>query len=297
MEKSNKHRPPLYELYGEMGRDAALDGLHVESIADRSRLHNWEIQSHRHGALVQLLLIEQGHATVWIDGQKLELRAPALVWLPALTVHGFCFRPETSGHVVTIEQGWLRKLLGSTSGSWDELEHPRGLSLPRRGQPFVSLQPIVTGLGLAYRGTERWRAEMLEGSMLLLSSMLARQARLTQPAISPVPAEGRSVLHLARFRAQVEAHFKSQPDLASLVEPLGITPAQMNRICRSSLHCSALNLLHQRLLLEAKRELGYTTLQVRQISDALGFSDPAYFTRFFRRLTGVSPRQWRDARR
>ena len=38
-------------------------------------------------------------------------------------------------------------------------------------------------------------------------------------------------------------------------------------------------------------------LQVRQISDGLGFSDPAYFTRFFRRLTGRSPKDWREAER
>ena len=51
------------------------------------------------------------------------------------------------------------------------------------------------------------------------------------------------------------------------------------------------------VLLEAKRELGYTTLQVRQIADGLGFTDPAYFTRFFQRLTGQSPSAWRDTPR
>jgi AraC family transcriptional activator of pobA len=78
-----------------------------------------------------------------------------------------------------------------------------------------------------------------------------------------------------------------------LVEPLGITTTQLNRLCRRHLRCSALDVLHQRLLLEAKRELRYTALQVRQISDGLGFSDPAYFTRFFRRLAGRSPQEWR----
>ena len=129
--KREARRPPLYELYGELGRDAALDGLHVESIADRSRLHNWEIDLHRHATLVQLLLIERGQAQVQLDGEALNLPAPALVWVPAMSVHGFRFLPETEGHVVTLELEWLRKLAGPASGVLAELGHARGRSLGR----------------------------------------------------------------------------------------------------------------------------------------------------------------------
>ncbi|HEY0954875.1 MAG TPA: AraC family ligand binding domain-containing protein, partial [Roseateles sp.] len=161
---SDKHkdaRPPLYELYGELGRDAALDGLHVESIADRSRLHNWEIGLHRHGGLMQLLLIVRGRALVQIDGHRLTLAAPALVWVPPLTIHGFQFEPDTSGHVVTLERDWLHERVAARGGAWPELEHPRALTLARRGPAFQALQPLVAGLGLEYHGTQRWRGQAL----------------------------------------------------------------------------------------------------------------------------------------
>ena len=45
-----------------------LDGLHLESIAERSRLHNWNIRPHRHAALLQWLLIERGRAEVEMPG-------------------------------------------------------------------------------------------------------------------------------------------------------------------------------------------------------------------------------------
>ena len=57
---------------------------------------------------------------------------------------------------------------------------------------------------------------------------------------------------------------------------------------------SVLEYLHLRLLLEAKRNLVYTTMTVAQISDLLGFSEVAYFSRFFRHLEGVSPREFRQ---
>jgi len=55
--------------------------------------------------------------------------------------------------------------------------------------------------------------------------------------------------------------------------------------------------MHARLLLQAQRELTYSRLSVKQIAFELGFTDAAYFTRFFRRLAGCSPAQWRLAQR
>lgn len=285
---------PLYELYGELHPIAALDGLHLESIADRSRLHNWEIDAHRHAALVQLLLIEAGEARVQIDGRVLALRAPAVVWVPALVVHGFAFTPDTEGHVVTLDQARLRSLLEGASALWDSLAAPRATALAPDAPQALTLLALGRALRDDYAGTSAWRSQVLDGAVLMAATLVARLPSLSAEAAGPAAPAGRAIQHLARFREQVERHFRHHPSLDALAEPLGITATQLNRICRRHLNCTALAVLHQRLLLEAKRELGYTTLQVQQIADGLGFADPAYFTRFFMRLTGQSPSAWRD---
>lgn len=285
---------PLYELYGELGRDEALDGFHLESIADRSRLHNWEIRPHRHASLVQLLLIQAGSARVEIDGLMLELRAPAAVWVPALTVHGFAFTPQTQGHVLTLDQARLRALLGPARGLWEGLAASRAVALKRGSASSQTLLAAARALSNDYDGCSPWRAQVLDGALLMAVALIARLPALVA---EPARAEGRAIRHLARYREEVERQFRSQPSLDALAAPLGITTTQLNRLCRLHLGCSALDVLHQRLLLEAKRELGYTTLQVRQIADGLGFADPAYFTRFFQRLTGQPPTTWRQGQR
>ena len=288
--------PPLYELYGEAGRDASLDGLHLESIADRSRLHNWEIRPHRHATLLQLLLIEHGRAQVEIDGRKLALQGPAVIWVPPFSVHGFGFAAETRGHVVTLDLGWLHDLLSGIDGLWDELQHSRACELRKTSASLLTLQATVESLKLEYEATNAWRSLMLGSAVLMLAATIARTPRLVEASQQPSGAEGRSMIHLKKFREQVEQQFRNHKNLTELIAPIGVTTTQMNRLCRRYLHCSALDVLHQRLLLEAKRELGYTTLQVSQISEGLGFTDPAYFTRFFRRLTGQSPKEWREKR-
>jgi AraC family transcriptional regulator, transcriptional activator of pobA len=285
--------PPLYELYGEIGRDAALDGLHMESIADRSRLHNWEIQPHRHAALVQLLLIESGTARVQIDGLLLELRAPAIVWVPMLVVHGFAFSPETEGHVITLDQARVRSLIGSSRGLWQGLGASRVAALAVDSPQGQTLLAIARALRDDYAGASPWRTQVLDGAVLMAAALVARLPLLAAETAEAAEPEGRAMQHLARYREQVERHYRSHPTLDTLAAPLGITTTQLTRLCRQHLNCSALDVLHQRLLLEAKRELSYTTLQVRQIADGLGFADPAYFTRFFQRLTGRSPSGWR----
>ncbi|KQV88857.1 helix-turn-helix domain-containing protein [Pelomonas sp. Root1237] len=265
----------------------------MESIADRSRLHNWEIQPHRHAALVQLLLIESGTARVQIDGQLLELRAPAVVWVPMLVVHGFAFSPETEGHVITLDQARVRSLIGGSRGLWEGLGASRGVALEAGSPHAQTLLAIARVLRADYAGTSPWRAQVLDGAVLMAAALIARLPPLAAEAAETAEPEGRAMQHLARYREQVERHYRSHPTLDMLAAPLGITTTQLTRLCRQHLNCSPLDMLHQRLLLEAKRELSYTTLQVRQIADGLGFADPAYFTRFFRRLTGQSPSSWR----
>jgi AraC family transcriptional activator of pobA len=115
------------------------------------------------------------------------------------------------------------------------------------------------------------------------------------PAEAATDAElpERALGHVQRFRALVEAQFRQQPSLAALAARLAITPTQLNRVCHQVLGHNALGVLHQRLVLEAQRDLAYTAMSVKQIALALGFGDAAYFTRFFRRCTGKTPTAWR----
>ena len=91
----------------------------------------------------------------------------------------------------------------------------------------------------------------------------------------------------------MEQQFRQQPALAALAAALGITPTQLNRVCHQVLGHSALGVLHGRLVLEAQRDLAYTTLSVKQIALGLGFADAPYFSRFFSRQTGHTPSAWR----
>ena len=102
--------------------------------------------------------------------------------------------------------------------------------------------------------------------------------------------------HLQRFHALIEQRFRESRSIEAYAGTLGITATQLNNVCRTHAGKSALQLIHDRVLLEARRNLVYTVMSVSEIAYALGFSDPAYFSRFFRQRTGVSPGAFRRRR-
>jgi len=106
------------------------------------------------------------------------------------------------------------------------------------------------------------------------------------------PSRGQELL--ARFTRLVGQDFRQQRSVEAYAMQLDISPANLNTLARRFAGHTALGLLHQRLLLEAKRELVYTSMTISQISDLLGFSEPAYFSRFFKRMTGQSPKDFRQ---
>lgn len=69
----------------------------------------------------------------------------------------------------------------------------------------------------------------------------------------------------------------------------------MNRLVRDQRGVSALELVHERLTREACRRLIYIAAPAARLAAELGFEDPAYFSRFFKRRMGVSPQSYRAA--
>jgi AraC family transcriptional activator of pobA len=70
----------------------------------------------------------------------------------------------------------------------------------------------------------------------------------------------------------------------------GVSATHLNYLRHEFYSCSALGVLYQRLMLEAHRNLQYTCMTIAQLYDYLGFTDVAYFSHFFRRYSGESPK-------
>ncbi len=276
---------PLFPLYGEARSLPSPELLHCETIAARSRLHGWVIEPHRHSDLAQVLWISHGTATFQIDGRHGRASGPVLLYLPPLCVHGFGFDPDVQGHVLTLGAPLLERL-GRELDAAHRLHDP--VQLHVRGQA-TAIAGLCSQLAEEHAGDRPAREPLMRAMCLQLLVHIVRGG--TEAAMPGARAQLEQ--RMARFRELVEQHYAQHLPVGHYAQRLGVSEASLNRTCRELAGTTAKGLLHQRLLLEASRHLAYTDTPVQRIADLLGFSDPAYFSRFFSRAMGCSPRDYR----
>lgn len=280
---------PVFKLYGEQLAWPTPDLLHCESIAQRSSLHHWEIKPHRHADLFQLLYLQEGEALAQVENRQLRLTESAIQVVPPLCVHGFRFSEDVQGYVLTLAAPLvvhLEELLGHHLGVQG------GFACHPVGTDRAWLDLLFGTLFREYQGHEPGRELQLQSLVNLLMVWLGRRER--QHAAS-LGASQRNRQYLMRFMRLVEQHYREHLSVDEFAHRVGLSGVHLNSLCRQLVGQSALQVIHQRLLLEAKRNLVYTTMTVNELSDTLGFSDPAYFSRFFRRLAGQSPKAFRQS--
>ncbi|WP_437879702.1 helix-turn-helix domain-containing protein [Pseudomonas sp. LRF_L74] len=280
---------PVFKLYGETAAWPTPDLLHCESIPSRSALHDWQIKPHRHGDLLQVLYVQAGRAELEVEGTRQRVESATLQVSPAMSVHGFRFSPDIQGHVLSLAQPLVEHLGAALERP--PLEQAECFVV---GEQQGYLDELFESISREYQGAAPGRELMLQSLVGALLVWIARRA-MARPGAEALPAD-RGREHLQRFTALLETHFRQHLPIEHYAAGIGLSAAHLNALCRRLSGRSALQMINQRLLLEAKRNLVYTAMTINQVADSLGFSEPAYFSRFFRRETGMTPSAFRSQR-
>jgi AraC family transcriptional activator of pobA len=281
---------PVYKLYGEKEQWLMPDMVHCESIAARSELHNWQIKPHVHHGLFQLLHLREGTARIRLDDRHHQMRAGQVLAVPQMCIHGFHFARHAGGHVVTLAYPLLEKISRQLGDDIAALTGARMHALAE-DEESAQVRLAFSLIDSEYKRNAHYRDLQIES---LLGTILIWMMRRSRPVHSePARFVSRGSRHFGAFCQLVEERYGGHHSVAYYAEKLGITAAHLNVLCRRAAGKSALELIHERMLLEAKRNLVYTSMTVSVVSYTLGFSDPAYFTRFFKRRTGLAPKDFR----
>lgn len=259
--------------------------LTAHRIAAALSHRTWTVEG---GARCQLFLLLGGRATLL--GPDLDITAPTMLWLPH-TIRG-------SLQVMAGGEGF------GASASVDFVQRAAG-------DPAlaVHLRPLLDRLALA--GSAMLAPHL--GTSIHAFAALADETAAARPAAAamaslnfsilllllrrctgmPVERQGTGATTAQRFRQLVELHYREGLRIDVFAARLGVTRAHLQDACLRATGRTPLALLHERLLAEARARLEQTDLSVEQVGYGIGFRDPGYFNRFFRRLTGQSPGAYR----
>jgi AraC family transcriptional activator of pobA len=267
------------------------DFLHVETIESRSSPNDWHIRTHSHANLNHVLHVGLGGGRLIAETLPLKFTAPCLVLIPARVVHAFDFERATAGSVLTLSEAYLRDLLVRDSELADLFQVPLILGLSNGTKESTTIAQCLDDLvtELTWRAPSHKMA--VEARLLSLLITTYRVQHHTRGEVQRTHSADAQLV--ANFRHQLETSYRSGLAIEAYARKLKVSPAKLRSACVKSAGCSPLEIVQQRIVLEAKRLLLYSNVRIAEVGYFLGFEDPAYFTRFLTKWLGQSPRVFR----
>jgi AraC family transcriptional activator of pobA len=278
---------PTFALYGEEEGTVLGHWLHCESIPARSSRNAWEIRPHRHRSYFQILYQNGGTGECVTEDARRRLKSPVAVTVPPGAVHGFRFSEDVQGWVITVVGERVLSVAETTPEVEGLLARPQVIELQGR-EETGAIDAAFALINSEFIGLRPARGALMEAQLRSIVILLARIA-------GPWADKAASTIHrrAAQLRRLLEDHYREQRSVDFYAKRLGVSQTHLNRICRTAFGKSALGLVHERVVLEASRDLAFTAMTVQDIGRSLGFDDCAYFSRLFKKAAGASPLAFR----
>ncbi|MBF9255157.1 helix-turn-helix domain-containing protein [Pontibacter sp. 172403-2] len=244
---------------------------------------------HSHDAYMIMYVQETKGGDNLIDFQRYPLQAGRVFLLRPGQAHQRRSRQE-KGVLVSFSESFLQTTGMSAHDAFvifsSVYQHPY-LDLPDKLK--IIFEELVNLMAKELQEPQPGM-DILSRYLYILLQYLLRECQAQIEKLTPARYSER----LFRLSSLVEAHYHEHKSVSFYASALDITPKHLNSLCRQYLHTSVADMQHERLIVESKRLLLFSSLSVKEIAYQLGFEDASYFVRFFKRITGQTPTQLRS---
>ena len=235
-----------------------------------------------------LMHIRDGAAVHTIDFTDYHLDPGDVLWVRAGQVHRWGAIDDIEGTVVLFgphavddrTSHLIRSHQARPQSHWSAAELT-GTPVPRALDLLTSTSDSATDPG------DLRQAALAHGLALVLV-----QLALVEPA-GGAPASRPTHEAYAWFRDHIEEHFGTWHKVGQYADRLGYSARTLNRLAREHTGLSAKQLIDERVVLEAKRQLSHADAPVSEIASLLGFDDASNFSSYFHRRVGMTPGSFR----
>ena len=258
--------------------------LAINGIGYNASAGKWRSEAMRSHASPRLIYFAKGQGRITVAGLTRGYGPNNLIFVPANTMYGFEIGPTVFGTLLTIPS--------AMQSEWPESPQHLRLRDVIAQKEFAQLFDALERELLSERPGHGRAAHHHLG---LLSVMFERHCQLHSEIIQSDQEQRRtaSARLVAAYSDLVERDFRTKRNVADYAAALGVTPTHLTRCCNKTCSKSALALLNDRILFEARMQLRGTKNPIQDIAHNLGFTSPAYFSRSFQSATGMTPSAFR----
>jgi AraC family transcriptional activator of pobA len=250
----------------------------------------------------QWIFVYSGAGSIDLDGATFAVRSGTVIAVPSGTVCILRLDPRSEGICLRVRDAYFQSqvvtavpaLAQGTTPYWEAYYTPivfneltgdfnRKHRDKLRRELLTARERIGLGCDAAVAGY------ML---VIMFETQLIAARRPPGPGVRSDAQTGARGL-VMEFRSLIEQHFLRHLQVLDYCTLLDVTPRRLSQLCAEAMGTKPLTLIHNRLVLEAKRELLYSRKSVAAIAAALGFEDVCYFSRFVKQHTGKTPIEFR----
>lgn len=280
-------------LYGDNNSHELENFVHHELLATRSKLYNWEINEHLHTDLFQIFIISNGEGLLIQDHNKIKLEAPCILIIPTNTFHGFEFQLDVNGEVLTISDQFIETIFANSPLILLELNKVKQYSFNEENHEILSdLLFLKNNIVKEIAAKKQYKQLSLQS---LFQLFFIELHNLNTFENEKKVSNNKTLTYFQAFQKGIKKTLHKTKLVKEYADDLRITPVHLNRVCNALVQKSALQVIQDYSITEAKKYLVYTSHTISEIAYLLNFKDPAYFSRLFKKQTGFSPHQYRNS--
>ena len=269
---------------------------HADRINADIGTSEWRLTARRHHGRSYALVLSAGRGVAQLTQGQVKLRAPCLLWLPPGLGQIIHLDPGSEGFMLALSEDLVARAVTGhrTSGELravaDRLIHADG----------AGVSAHIAALIHAAEAIHRELRSPGDGGMNMIMShvtvILVHAWRLAGFHLPQQETNRSGSAIFQRFLHAIELHFREDWPIARYASQLGVSERRLHGAVTKAAGRSPVQLLHLRILEEARARLEQSSLPIAQIGYGLGFRDPAQFSRFFKTAVGVSPGAFRRQR-
>lgn len=291
MAKNSSEQLPVYSLHNFSSPERKSQQFQVE-VFDANR-HFSVKYPHRHD-FFEVLYLHHGSGYHVIDGNNYEIKPPCVFFMSPGQAHKLELSNDIEGYIFIFTADFY--LLNRRNPN-SLIEFPFFYTIHQDNPPLHLTNPEdVRFLEALFRqsiaeanANGESKMEMLRSILdLILTTCTARyheNEHLSQ--------KGKGQIMVKQFFHLLEENYAQNLPINRYAEMIGVTPSHLTQTVKMLTGKTSSQMIRGKQLLEIKRLLAHTNLSVSEIASQLNFEDQSYFTKFFKRETGLTPLQFR----
>ncbi|WP_430613248.1 AraC family transcriptional regulator [Flavobacterium sp. JP2137] len=277
-------------LYGNDRIEFAKGLIYVYPFGIIGKEHNNSVRPHAHNNQFQIFAVIAGETNLIYDQKKILIKGPSFITIPKNTDHGFEHLSELKGWIISLSDNVLEHMIKREAEVIEAIEMFQVTKVVQGDYSETIFKTMLECIE-EYQAQHTGRLLMLE---YLVGQLIVQLRRLPQSLQHAIPmANNSAIIYYRRFKQLIRESSSYKKTIEEYAADIKIASGHLSRVCSSVAFKSPKEIIMDYYLTQAQLFLADGEKSISEVSYTLGFDDPSYFSRVFKRKLGLTPNEFR----